>query len=376
MNIKNQIFFYNKTMRVALLSLFFSFTNLYSQSDKFFDFYQNNLESLSKVYNKDFIIGTAVSYKDIKNPKLSKLITKHYSSITAENEMKPEALLNDDGSFSWEKADAIMEFAKTNDLMVRGHTLIWHKQTPEWFFKDSNGNLLDKESLYERLYEYIKAVMTRYKDISVWDVVNEAVSNDHNSENLYRDKGSMWYKICGEEFIEVAFRYAHEIDPTKKLFYNDFNLTKPVVKQRKTIKMLKKLIKKDVPIDGIGIQAHLFVYDSPKLLDNALKNFSKLGLDIQITELDLSFFKGGDKRLHKDFVFDKEKEMNQAKAYESVFKTLKKYSNNISAVTFWGVSDLHSWLNYKQVKGRRNYPLLFNDEYLPKFSFFSIYNLR
>ena len=159
MNIKNQIFFYNKTMRVALLALFFSFTNLYSQSDKFFDFYQNNLESLSKVYNKDFIIGTAVSYKDIKNPKLSKLITKHYSSITAENEMKPEALLKEDGSFSWEKADAIVEFAKTNDLMVRGHTLIWHKQTPEWFFKDSNGNLLDKESLYERLYEYMKAVM-------------------------------------------------------------------------------------------------------------------------------------------------------------------------------------------------------------------------
>ena len=104
-------------MRVIILSLFFSIANLYSQSDKFFNFYIDNLESLSKVYNKDFIIGTAVSYNDLKNPKLSKLITKHYSSITAENEMKPEALLNNDGSFSWEKADAIMEFAKENDLM-------------------------------------------------------------------------------------------------------------------------------------------------------------------------------------------------------------------------------------------------------------------
>ena len=374
MNYKKQIVF-KKTMRVLLLSLFFSSVISYSQSDKFFNFYLDNLEGLNKVYNKDFIIGSAVSYKDINNPKLSKLIKKHYSSITAENEMKPEALLNNDGSFSWKKADAIMEFAKENDLMVRGHTLIWHKQTPDWFFKDINGNLLEKEKLYERLYEYIKAVMTRYKDVSVWDVVNEAISNDHNSDEIYRDKGSMWYQICGEEFIEVAFRYAHSIDSTKKLFYNDFNLTKPK-KLRKTIKMLKSLISKDVPIDGIGIQAHLFVYDSPKLLDNTLKNFSKLDLDIQITELDLSFFKGGDKRMHKDFVFDKEQELNQAKAYESVFKTLKKYSDNISAVTFWGVSDLHSWLNYKPVEGRRNYPLLFNDDYLPKFSFFSIYNLK
>ena len=374
MNYKKQIVF-KKTMRVLLLSLFFSSVISYSQSDKFFNFYLDNLEGLNKVYNKDFIIGAAVSYKDINNPKLSKLIKKHYSSITAENEMKPEALLNNDGSFSWKKADAIMEFAKENDLMVRGHTLIWHKQTPDWFFKDINGNLLEKEKLYERLYEYIKAVMTRYKDVSVWDVVNEAISNDHNSDEIYRDKGSMWYQICGEEFIEVAFRYAHSIDSTKKLFYNDFNLTKPK-KLRKTIKMLKSLISKDVPIDGIGIQAHLFVYDSPKLLDNTLKNFSKLNLDIQITELDLSFFEGGDKRMHKDFVFDKEQELNQAKAYESVFKTLKKYSDNISAVTFWGVSDLHSWLNYKPVEGRRNYPLLFNDDYLPKFSFFSIYNLK
>ena len=118
-------------MRVLLLSLFFSSVISYSQSDKFFNFYLDNLEGLNKVYNKDFIIGSAVSYKDINNPKLSKLIKKHYSSITAENEMKPEALLNDDGSFSWGKADAIMDFAKTNNLMVRGHTLIWHKQTPE-----------------------------------------------------------------------------------------------------------------------------------------------------------------------------------------------------------------------------------------------------
>ena len=201
MGIKNQIYFI-KTIRVIILSLFFSIANLYSQSDKFFDFYIDNLESLSKVYNKDFIIGTAVSYNDIKNPKLSRLITKHYSSITAENEMKPEALLNNDGSFSWEKADAIMDFAKTNNLMVRGHTLIWHKQTPDWFFRDVNGDLLDKESLYERLYEYIEAVMTRYKDVSVWDVVNEAVSNDHNSENLYREKGSMWYQICGKSLLK------------------------------------------------------------------------------------------------------------------------------------------------------------------------------
>ncbi len=234
-------------MRVLLLSLFFSSVISYSQSDKFFNFYLDNLEGLNKVYNKDFIIGSAVSYKDINNPKLSKLIKKHYSSITAENEMKPEALLNNDGSFSWKKADAIMEFAKENDLMVRGHTLIWHKQTPDWFFKDINGNLLEKEKLYERLYEYIKAVMTRYKDVSVWDVVNEAISNDHNSDEIYRDKGSMWYQICGEEFIEVAFRYAHSIDSTKKLFYNDFNLTKPK-KLRKTIKMLKSLISKDVPM--------------------------------------------------------------------------------------------------------------------------------
>ena len=330
--------------------------------------------SLSNFYKNSFKIGTAVSINEmssINNKKVENIIKNHFTSITPENAMKPESILRKNGDFNWKEADKIIDFAKMNNIVVRGHTLLWHKQTPDWFFKNSNNEYLSKDELYLRQYQYMEKVMNRFDYVEVWDVVNEVVSDNFNSSQLYRSKNSNWYKICGEEFVEKAFLMANAISPEKKLFYNDYNLLQKQ-KQDKVFKMLENLIKKGVPIHGLGIQAHWTVYDSPKEIENLIKRFSSLGLDIHITELDLSVFKRNRDNFDSNYVFDKNEEKKQAKSYKNIFKVFTKHKDKISSVSFWGVSDKDSWLNNHPIKGRRNYPLLFNDEYKPKMNFFYI----
>jgi endo-1,4-beta-xylanase len=204
--------------------------------------------------------------------------------------------------------------------------------------------------------------VSRYKgSIYAWDVVNEVIS-DRPDEYL---RNSAWYRICGEDFIEAAFRYAHEADPDALLFYNDYNEISPV-KRAKIIRLVKSLQQKGVPIHGIGLQSHWAVNEpTAGQLDSTLRDFAATGLKLQITELDISVYsKEHDARARKaadaDTSFSPEKEALQRQRYKEVFELFRKYREHITGVTFWNVSDRYSWLDNFPVRDRKDHPLLFD----------------
>jgi endo-1,4-beta-xylanase len=187
----------------------------------------------------------------------------------------------------------------------------------------------------------------------------------------------VWYKICGEEFIAKAFQYAHEADPDALLFYNDYNEINPV-KREKIIKMVSDLKKAGVPIHGIGLQGHWAISEPTTTeLEKTLSDFSKLGLTLHITELDLSVYpKEHNARQKKAEDYNTEytadKEARQAEQYKMCFELFRKYKNSISSVTFWNISDRHSWLDNFPVRGRKDYPLLFDKDLKPKKAFWEV----
>jgi endo-1,4-beta-xylanase len=324
---------------------------------------KNTSIGIKDYYRDYFTMGVSVSGKIIHEKKYADLILKEFKSLTPENAMKMEPLHPKENVYNWKEADAIVEFAQKNNLKVRGHALCWHEQAPEWIFKDENNNLVDKATLLKRLKEHVYTVVKRYKGkIYAWDVVNEAV--DDKGDHILRN--SLWYKICGEDFIFEAFKYAHEADPNALLFYNDYNTTIPE-KTEKIYTLLKKLKDNNIPVHGIGMQGHFSIYQPSKHdLVNAIEKFKSLDLQIQITELDVSVYPWEKNKRSKNEndndSFSIEKEEMQKEKYAMIFEVLRSYKENITGVTFWNVTDDKSWLNNYPVKNRKNYPLLFDAE--------------
>jgi endo-1,4-beta-xylanase len=327
-----------------------------------------------KDYYKDFFpIGVAVSPQALKTDQAT-LIVEQFNSMTPENAMKMGPIHPKENEYFWSHADSIVAFAQRNNLKLRGHTLCWHSQTPKWLFTDEKGVTVSKEVLLKRLKDHITAVATRYKGkVYAWDVVNEAIS-DKPDEFL---RNSEWLKICGEEYITKAFQYAHEADPNALLFYNDYNEINPV-KREKIFKLVKGLKDAGVPIHGIGLQGHWALNEpSRSQLDSTLTRFSELGLKIQITELDISVYpKEHTARERKaedyDSNFTKEKEAKQIEVYKMCFELFRKHKDAISGVTFWNISDRHSWLDNFPVRGRKDYPLLFDKDLKPKKAYWAV----
>ncbi len=325
-----------------------------------------------KDYYKDFFpIGVALTQFDL-NGKNSELIIHQFNSVTAENSMKMGPIHPLENEYNWKIGDSIAAFARRNNLKMRGHCLVWHTQTPRWFFKDEQGNTVSKDLLLKRLKEHIHTVVNHYKkDIYAWDVVNEVIADD---STYFRN--SQFYKIAGEDFIEMAFRYAHEADPKARLFYNDYNTEQPK-KRDKIYKMLKALLARGVPIHGIGLQGHWSVSNpSRSELEKSIALFAGLGLDVQITELDVSVYDGsqGGQLIQNaaqkaKAEFTPEMESRQLAQYKMIFEVLRKYKKNITGVTFWNLSDRYTWLD---ARGRKNYPLLFDTELKPKKAFYEV----
>ncbi len=320
--------------------------------------------ALKEVYRDYFTIGVAVSPGALKTDEAG-LILQQFGGMTPENAMKMGPIHPAEQQYIWAGADSIAAFAKRHQLKLRGHTLCWHNQTPAWFFKDSAGETVTKAVLLERLKEHITTVVNRYKGtIYAWDVVNEAISD--KDDELYRN--SLFYQICGEEFIEKAFEYAHAADPQALLFYNDYNEINPV-KRGKIIQMISKLKAKGVPIHGVGLQAHWSIFEpTADQLDQTLKDFSTLGINMQITELDISVYvKDAPPSAYTEAL-----EAKQTEQYKTCFELFRKYNKEITAVTFWNISDRSSWLDNFPVRGRKNYPLLFDRELRPKKAFYAV----
>jgi endo-1,4-beta-xylanase len=335
---------------------------------------QNLVEKGLKDYYKEYFpIGVAVSPRALKTDEAD-LILREFNSLTAENAMKMGPIHPKEGEYFWKDADSIVAFAEKNKMKIRGHTLCWHNQTPKWMFVDSSGNKVSKEVLLQRLKDHISTVVRRYKGkIYAWDVVNEAIS-DKRDEYL---RPSEWLTICGEEYIVKAFQWAHEADPDAQLFYNDYNEINPV-KRQKIIKLVKSLKDAGIPIHGVGLQGHWAINEpSHNELESTLKSFSELNLTLQVTELDVSVYpKEHDARrkisTDTDTAFTVEREQKQLQAYKMIFDLLRKYRKQISGVTFWNISDRHSWLDNFPVRNRKDYPLLFDKNLKPKKAYWEV----
>jgi len=351
------------SIKTFVLLIAFGVTKAVAQQDSL---------GLKDYYAQYFTMGVAVSPRALQGPE-AKLILKNFSSLTAENAMKIGPIHPEENRYNWEPADQIVKFAQDNKLKMRGHTLCWHNQTPDWLFKDEKGNPVSKEVLLRRLKDHITTVVSRYKGkIYAWDVVNEVIDDD--ASKFLRD--SPWSSICGDEFIAKAFEYAHEADPDAILFYNDYNTENPGKRER-IYKMLKQLKDAKVPVHAVGLQGHWSIYEpSEKELRESIEKFSSLGLQVQITELDISVYplehKSRDHRPDDVDTFTPEMKQKQIDQYRMVFNVLRDYKNVISGVTFWNVSDKHSWLDNFPVRGRKNYPLLFDENYKPKEAFWAV----
>jgi endo-1,4-beta-xylanase len=261
-------------------------------------------------------------------------------------------------------------------MKVRGHNLLWHTQTPPWLFIDSfNNGTVSKEVLLKRLKDHITAVVNRYKGkIYAWDVVNEAIADDRAT---YIRK-TPFYEIIGEDFLAKAFEYAHAADPKAILFYNDYNTENPL-KREKIYRMIKRLLDAKVPVHGVGLQGHWSVNNPTREeLEKSITMFASLGLQVQITELDVSVYggrQGGQliqgQAQREVAVFTPEMEQQQLEKYKMIFEVFRKHKKDITGVTFWNISDRYSWLDGR---GRKNFPLLFDQALKPKKAYWEVVN--
>jgi endo-1,4-beta-xylanase len=331
---------------------------------------------LKDYYQSYFNMGVAVSAQTIKGEQ-GALLLKEFNSITPENAMKMQPIHPREEVYNWTEADALVNFAQDHRLKIRGHTLCWHEQVPAWIFKNSTGGRVDKNLLLKRLKDHITTVVGRYKGkVYAWDVVNEVIG-DEDDQYL---RPSLWKEICGEEFIAKAFEYAHEADPGALLFYNDYNAERPA-KRAKIYKMLKKLVDNKVPIHGVGLQGHWSIFEpSDTELKESLKLYASLGLQIQITELDISIYPW-EKNLRAKKPGEQDSlttalEKKQIDQYARVFAVLRDFKKEISSVTFWNLADRSTWLDQYPVPGRKNYPLLFDQNLQRKKAYWGVVNFK
>jgi len=337
---------------------------------------QSSEKGLKDYYKDYFSMGVAVSPRSLKDSQ-AELIKEQFISITPENVMKMGPIHPAQGQFIWGPGDQIVEFAQENNMKIRGHALCWHKQVPDWLFKNADGTEVSKEELLRRLEHHITNVVSHYKDdIYAWDVVNEAIS-DKDGE-FYRD--SKWYQICGEDYIAKAFEYARAADPDLELFYNDYNVINPK-KRQKIYELIKSLKEKGVPIDGVGIQGHWSIFEpSEDQLRQTIQQFTDLGVKVQITELDVSIYEKEHSRRDKlptdKDDFTPELQQQQMDQYEMIFRVFRENKDHLNAVTFWNISDKYSWLDNFPVLDRKDYPLLFDEKLKPKEAYWKVVNFK
>ncbi|AFH62890.1 endo-1,4-beta-xylanase [Paenibacillus caseinilyticus] len=328
---------------------------------------QEDIPSLKDVFEDDFMLGSAFLVSEIADPNGpdAKLLKKHFNSLTAGNELKWDATEPQEGTFDFTRADQAFRFAVDHGMAFRGHTLVWHSQTPDWVFRGADGNLASKEVLLQRMKRHIDTVVGRYKGrIYAWDVVNEVI-DPSQPQGL---RNSLWYQIAGEEYIEKAFEYAHAADPSAKLFINDYNTHDPV-KRQYLYDLIKRLKEKGIPVDGVGHQMHNSIQSpSPQQIDATIGTFRDLGIEQQITELDMSSYTN-DTDSWETFPVDLQ--IRQAYQYKDTFDVFKKHKDQITAVIFWGKDDGNTWLRTFPTV-RKNWPLLFDENLQAKYAYWAL----
>ena len=326
----------------------------------------DDYEGLKDVYADYFDIGTCVGSSYLDNEEQVKFLLKNYSSVTPEWELKVDTINPAEGVWNFAGMDKIADFCRQNNIKVRGHCLVWG-QLSNWMLYDENGDFVSKEVYYERQNEYIRTVMLRYKDVvKVWDVTNEVLGYDLADGEF---KQYDVYKLCGEEYVEKAFEQARAAVPDAVLVFNENGLAKNVVKQGYLQKWLKIWLDKGVPIDAVGIQGHsntVSINETCDRLEAVIKIIKSTGIkEIQITEIDMSLYL--DKHSGEE-IFDWQRDYQTLK-YKHLFKLLRKYSDIITSVTFWGPDDAHSCLTSSD---ENDSPLIFDRSMKPKSAYYAI----
>ena len=337
--------------------------------------------SLKDVFKSDFMIGAALNRRQFseEDTRALPIIKSQFNTISPENQLKWQSIHPQPDKYDFDGADRYVAFGEKYGMFVIGHTLVWHNQTPAWVFDDGKGNLVDRDTLLKRMRDHIRTVVGRYKGrIKGWDVVNEAV----NADGTLRQ--SKWLKIIGEDYIAKAFQYAHEADPQAELYYNDYSLEE-LQKLNGAVRLIKNLKAQGVPISGVGLQGHNnLIFPSMQQQEAAITAFAKLGVKVNITELDINVLpfvseeEGPRIKLSDElqpklnpYTSGLPKSVNeeQAMQFAQLFRVYLKHRDVIDRITFWGVTDGDSWLNNFPVRGRTNYPLLFDREGKAKLSF-------
>ena len=337
--------------------------------------------TLKETFKNYFYIGTALNNWQVmgRDTNSMKLVVAQFNSISPENLLKWGPVNPRPGEFNFEPADSFVAFGERNNMFIVGHCLVWHAQTPRWVFTDDKGKSVSRDVLLQRMKEHIFTVVGRYKGrINGWDVVNEAL------EDSGELRKSQWLNIIGEDFIEKAFEFAHEADPSAELYYNDYNLFLPA-KRKGAIRIINNLKAKGITITGVGMQGHWGLdYPTKDELETSLKEYSETGVKIMITEMDIdvlpnpSNYTGAE--INTNFELRKELDPYKeglpdsmqtvlANRYADIFKSFEKFKDSITRITFWGVTDGMSWKNGFPVRGRTNYPLLFDRNFKPKPAF-------
>ena len=332
--------------------------------------------ALKETYKNDFLIGVALggTLPDDYTAAELALIKTQFNAITPENCMKPGSIHPEEKTWDFAQADALVKFAEANHLQIFGHNLLWHNQTADWFFRNGD-RAATREELLARLKNHIDTVVGRYKGkIRGWDVVNEAIA-EGGADDL---RPTAWLKGIGDDYIVKAFQFAHEADPNAELQYNDYNIeSKP--KRDRTIRLIKKLQSAGVPVAAVGIQGHWILDKVPYAeIETSINEFHKLGVKVMITELDLDVLprqatgadinqteRDGTKRTPaiSDEILNR-----QAQQYAKLFELFHRHRDAVSRVTFWGLNDGRSWLNYWP-RQRTDFPLLFDRQSHPKPAF-------
>ena len=348
----------------------------------------NTNSGLADAYAGQFLIGTAVKSSTLMSALHDKNAPecREFNAFTAENAMKWQHVQPQPGAYSFVMADQLIQLAQRCDGQVIGHTLVWHQQTPAWVFEDDAGQAVSREVLLSRLREHIFTLVGRYKgQVTGWDVVNEALNDD----GTLRD--TPWRRIIGDDYIEYAFKYARQADPSAQLYYNDYNLYKPQ-KVAGAVRLVKQLARQGIHVDAVGMQGH-YSLDYPALSDveQSITRLIEAGTNVAITELDVTVLPLPDNAhtgadITQNFtahpIYDPyveglppARQQLLADKYAALFSLFLNYAEHINRVTLWGTTDGDSWRNNWPIRGRTDYPLLLDRQGNPKAAYHGIVGL-
>lgn len=305
------------------------------------------LRSLAQA--RHFFLGTAVSMNALGHDKqYASVLGREFNMVTPENVMKFDATNPQPGVFTFAQADALVAFARAHGMQVRGHNLIWHRALPHWVTQGT----FSRTQLLAIMKEHITTVVAHYRgQVNIWDVVNEAI--DENGAL----RSTLWKNVIGPEYIDLAFRWAHEANPQAHLFYNDYAAEGLGVKADAVYQLVKGMVQRGVPIYGVGLQMHTSIVSPPVVADVRanMQRLAALGLKVEITEMDV--------QIQKDPRPLAQRLQAQAQLYHDVLALCLSLAP-CEAFVMWGFTDRYTWI--PSATGNADEPLIFDDRYQPK----------